>query len=403
MPPSRIIVRPTIPVNIYRIYSGLFAAAIGLTAYSFVVESQRYLLPLVQAVFIMLPLAMMSMTPALLQFNQYNLIFVLVLTLMMLLNVIVNLHRYSELTVSAQFVLLHITGLAGMLFALQWAATNLSPQLIFRWLAYILTPLIFWAIYVSVGQSTSVRAAPFGLHPNWWGELTFAYVFCVLSLPRLRYRVVLIVISLFFLYILRSRSGLTGVAACLGSYFFMLKAPWYWHKRTIKTSYFFAGIVLVTLTLLLHQYLEAALYFFLHEVLLLNDPYRGLGTGFTGRLEGWGSALGTFYENPLFGAGIDTLSEVHNGFLRLAGEGGLLLCTAVLLPLALTLIHATREKNHLAVAMILGYSAYVMFQPRMLNMNVASMLFFLCLFRWNSTGITGTEPRLKNAQSYIAQ
>jgi O-antigen ligase len=61
----------------------------------------------------------------------------------------------------------------------------------------------------------------------------------------------------------------------------------------------------------------------------LNDRYRGLGTGFTGRVGAWEEALDLFRENPVFGVGfrmheryMTAASSAHNGYLSLLAETG---------------------------------------------------------------------------------
>jgi len=115
-------------------------------------------------------------------------------------------------------------------------------------------------------------------------------------------------------------------------------------------------------------------------VLLWDDPYRGVDSGLTGRLSGWREAFDIFMAQPILGQGIDTLADVHNGFLRLAGEGGLMLLLAMGLLIGMGLRDALKSRNHLTISIILGYLIYAMTYPRMLNMNLAAVVFYLSLF-----------------------
>jgi O-antigen ligase len=102
----------------------------------------------------------------------------------------------------------------------------------------------------------------------------------------------------------------------------------------------------------------------------------------TGRLDGWQKAFDIFMAQPIFGQGFDTLTEVHNGFLRLAGEGGLMLLLVTVALIGTGLRNAMKTKNYLAASIILGYLIYAMTYPRMLNMNLAAAVFYLSVFPW---------------------
>lgn len=75
------------------------------------------------------------------------------------------------------------------------------------------------------------------------------------------------------------------------------------------------------------------------HVMLLNNPYRGLDTGLTGRLTGWDDAISGFMQSPFLGRGFDSYLFVHNGFLQLLAEGGLVLVVVI----AVMILAALRE------------------------------------------------------------
>ena len=64
-------------------------------------------------------------------------------------------------------------------------------------------------------------------------------------------------------------------------------------------------------------------------VMFLDDHYRAIGTGFTGRMVAWQEALTLFRDNPVFGVGfrmheqfMTTLPSAHNGYLSMLAETG---------------------------------------------------------------------------------
>jgi O-antigen ligase len=66
------------------------------------------------------------------------------------------------------------------------------------------------------------------------------------------------------------------------------------------------------------------------EFLALEDPYRGIDTGMTGRIFAWQATWEIFLENPILGVGfrvheqsLDVGSSAHNGYLTTLAEIGL--------------------------------------------------------------------------------
>jgi len=158
-----------------------------------------------------------------------------------------------------------------------------------------------------------------------------------------------------------------------------------WHRLLnplqlvlVLTLTIFGVIVLV----IYHHHSIQAWLFIRDDVLLWNNPYRGVDSGLTGRLAGWQESFDIFMARPILGNGIDTLTDVHNGFLRLAGEGGLMLLLAIAALIGAGLRNAMKARNYLAVSIILGYLIYAMTYPRMLNMNLAAVVFYLSVFPW---------------------
>lgn len=74
-----------------------------------------------------------------------------------------------------------------------------------------------------------------------------------------------------------------------------------------------------------------AIFRVVFSVLAVDNPYRGIHTGFTGRLDAWQEAWGMFLAHPIVGVGfhmheslMTTYSSAHNGYLTVLAETGLL-------------------------------------------------------------------------------
>jgi hypothetical protein len=371
------------------LYDRLSAVAVASTAYAFALTGGNFavLVPF-QAMVLLLP-GLSLLTPGHKNFDNKNLLRWATISAAVLLTVLANIDAYPVSGTSVEFAVTHAIGIVGILFALQWAATSLSPEALLRHLAICLLPLILLAIAIALRDGGwLLRASPFGVHPNWWGELGFAAVVSALALRRPGMKALVIGTVLILFFLVQSRGAL--LAACVSVAIYMFLSA----KHTqITRRHFMGGLIFLMLAvagLILGRSAVPRIWeLFSDTILLLSDPDRGLETGLTGRLAGWTSAIEIAASNPILGLGLDTLNYVHNGFLQLIGEGGTLLLLVILLTIAAAIYDASRNRNYLALSVILGYLAYAMTYPRMLNMNVASIVFYLCLFSWRRT----SKPR----------
>ena len=184
-----------------------------------------------------------------------------------------------------------------------------------------------------------------------------------------------------------SRSAL--VAAFLGLLvYFTIKVT---RGRKGSGAFTICGTALV-LAVLMMTYWDTIGYW-VSSLLFLNDKYRGLGTGFTGRLEAWQEAFDLFQSNPWFGVGfrmheryMTTLSSAHNGYLSLPAEVGLVGTIALV---SLTLVAGSRLLRRalygdpmaiLGLSLVVGYLFLATFERFFLNMgNPTSVLAWLFL------------------------
>lgn len=293
-----------------------------------------------------------------------------------LLTMLANLGNYPE--DAAWTMTFHAGGVIGMLFVAQWAAANLDVAEVLRRFCVFLSPLVAYAVVLSIEQGGFLlRQVPLDIHPNWWGEVAFALAVSALSLRSIKWRVVHIANAVALMVLVQSRGAL--LAACLA-----IAAYCFFTVRLTGARVFAASVLaaIVTIAALLEtEWHTSAVELVSSSVLLLDDPDRGVGSGLTGRLEGWSAALETIAENPFFGTGFDTLAEVHNGFLRVAGEGGIPFFILLLAIISMAIVRSYRSRDYVAFSTLIAYTALTMTYPRMLNMNVASALFYLCLFK----------------------
>ncbi len=117
--------------------------------------------------------------------------------------------------------------------------------------------------------------------------------------------------------------------------------------------------------------------------LLLNNPYRGTSSGFSGRTEGWQNAIIAFLEAPVTGAGtgyFDTrkLLPPHNLLLFLGAQFGVF-AVPMLLLLVMKYWRLWRV-NPWWFLLWLQFAPLLMFNDRSFNLNPYPYVFYLLLF-----------------------
>jgi O-antigen ligase len=134
---------------------------------------------------------------------------------------------------------------------------------------------------------------------------------------------------------------------------------------------------------------SAAHHFVAEDLLMLNDPYRGLGTGATGRDINLQFGLELFVEHPLAGVGFGRSGaselggmSIHNGYLALLAELGAPLFA---IP-AITMIGAAwlsvARKDWESLGMIVSFMfGFLVWSPRAINMSLPTMLFWVFVAR----------------------
>ena len=146
-------------------------------------------------------------------------------------------------------------------------------------------------------------------------------ILCQFS-PRRLVRWAALAGALLLAVLVTSRGSLTAMGAFVFVYYAL-------HRGVFKTVLHAAaaGFVVVMLLLAITPLRD----FLINDVMLLNDPHRGIGSGFTGRFEFWKHAIDSFWDNPVIGVGFRSTTHggggdygaVHSGYLKLLIETGL--------------------------------------------------------------------------------
>lgn len=112
------------------------------------------------------------------------------------------------------------------------------------------------------------------------------------------------------------------------------------------------------------------------SLLLLDDPHRGLQSGFSGRFQNWADGLDMFLSSPYVGVGpLDpTAAYTHNGILKMFAQYGLFFGVLLSGLLILSIKRAFLSSDPYLFACLLGYVVFIMTAPRFLNFQIMPMV-----------------------------
>ena len=263
----------------------------------------------------------------------------------------------------------------------------------FRLMAVILAALALFGA-LAMPEWHYRRFDPANLHPNWWGEVCVAIVFGASFFKRSSLRYLFWIGALVLCILVQNRSAIGHILLIIG---FATLA----HEgiKRLTLIWFLAMFVAMPVLLLLDRLaLNGAIFgplidWLLKSVFLLNDPRRGLSTGFTGRDAGWLYALHVITENPWTGIGFSranalrdaqTTELIHNGHLVLLADLGLVGYVILASFIFGALFMEGRRGNFIVFGFLAGFALFnIMLIPRAINMSVLPMLFWmLVMLAW---------------------
>jgi O-antigen ligase len=268
-------------------------------------------------------------------------------------------------------------------------AVVVSGVMLFGWLA---------ALLLHHGLPLGFGAGIGGINRNTIAALGIAGMVCCMLSANRNIRWGGIGCCALFLLMVNSRGSILALGVFLAVYYTL-------HKGTMKAVWHAVlAFVLVAAALLVSSYLKQLVF---EDVMRLNDPTRGVGSGFTGRLENWQKGIETFWQRPLFGHGFRAQRGeeaaglgAHSGYVTLlieTGAFGTFLAMAAVVAEAIRRIKLARQLrgappagwqtidreqslrlNTVACGMMAVMLTYWVYEPVYLNLGtVISVVFFL--------------------------
>jgi O-antigen ligase len=146
-------------------------------------------------------------------------------------------------------------------------------------------------------------------------------------------------------------------------------------------------VVLIAVGLLLDPYIFNAVGYIKQNVLLVNDPYRGVGTGFTGRTEIWSETIDLWLKHPIVGIGFRQHEQflagapAHNAYLAMLADTGVFGLLIYVFLLVASLIAAwgieDQRTRRFVLTVLVSYVIIGFFERRAINSGNPYGVFFL--------------------------
>jgi len=266
----------------------------------------------------------------------------------------------------------------------------INQDLLLRSIFWVLVPMalliFFKTIYLDF--MSDKRPFPYGIHPNVNAEIIFTFLLVSLRIPDNFIKIIAVVIAVSTCYLLESRGGLIS---CYIALIITYILPWILPKINWKVSILFLGSCLLLSFLFFNQIIS-----FIESFLLLDVRTKDIA----GRGQVWQLAINSIVENPFQGIGFwvnpmgysipenfstwvklhDSSSLViHNAFIRIATENGILLVMMVMTIIFLACFELIKCRKFNDLALLVSILFFLFFATRHLTLNLMNILLYYTL------------------------
>ena len=268
---------------------------------------------------------------------------------------------------------------------------NMGVDYFFRSNVFVSASIIFISFIHLTFFETVVygRHIYFQMHPNLGGEIIFG---SLIMLAFSRSRALFLVGFLTSIYMLELLQARSALVACVVFGVLTTVMKYKLHDRIIQTlsTTYIVFLVLIPLILLILYSVGVTpsdiINYVLNDVLLLNDRFRGLDTGVSGRAETWAVAMRLFAESPFVGVGLDAATvnseglKVHSGPILFIAEFGIM--SSLLFGVCIFGAMRQLKKDPRVFVALLGCFVIFLFQARGLNTNIFPLVMWILLLPW---------------------
>jgi O-antigen ligase len=225
--------------------------------------------------------------------------------------------------------------------------------------------------------------------PNYWGGLALTSILASMAIRSWYLRIPVIAVSLIVIGCSESRGEMAALAATLSlTAVLFARAPraqrWTW-------LWFVAALGAIAAVVLGSDFIA-------NNVLRLSDKYRGLDSGFTGRVEGWREAQDLFLNHPWLGVGYQQhsqymTSKLHNAYLAMLADTGVIGFVGYMIFIIGALLRSvTRAWNNpigvnlATAALLFAYAAISLVEPFGIHTGdtAAMLMIFMTAWAWRT-------------------
>ncbi len=194
-----------------------------------------------------------------------------------------------------------------------------------------------WLFFLSLKLGLRFGQAIGGINRNTTGIAGVGAMICCMVYPRREIRWAGVALAWLFALATTSRGSLVALAVFAITYYAAYKGTYRAIVHGLIATAAFGVVVLV------YPHLRHAIT---NDVFMVHDKARGMGSGFTGRVDAWKQAINAFWKNPILGYGFRASTQethggyggIHSGYLKILVEtgfvGGFLVIGAVLVEAA---------------------------------------------------------------------
>lgn len=177
-----------------------------------------------------------------------------------------------------------------------------------------------WLLFLCVKLGVRFGGTIGGINRNTVGTAAVGALILCMVYPRREFRWIGISIAWFIAVAVTSRGSLVALTVFAITYYAAYKGT---YRAIIH------GMIAAALFSMLILIVPEIRHAITNDVFMVHDKSRGMGSGFTGRMDLWKQAIGAFWKNPILGYGFRASTEghgeygsIHSGYLKILVETG---------------------------------------------------------------------------------
>jgi len=240
-----------------------------------------------------------------------------------------------------------------------------------RWVAWVHLLICGYGLANSqmiLLQAEQQRLNSLGVHTAVWAELAVGMV----AAAVLSGRILLVGLTTLVAGLIIFKAQMRGAGLSL----FLLLAIYSllsaWGTRYFRPVVIVSGIACLIVLAVSFDVIAD----FVQSILLLDDPHRGISSGFSGRFENWEAGFQRFMASPAIGVGVsdELAAGTHNGYLKILAQFGVVFFAVFSYFLLASARRAWSHRRTELVSLIGCYAFFIVSAPRYINLQIMPFL-----------------------------